>query len=96
MIPRSPACMDPRGMTDRIYKENYYALLQTKYKSSGAHGLREEDILCWRLKVLEKKIFSKGGQITPNFVKHTLLFSCGINIFYRKRYHHWQYMYVHS
>ena len=36
--------MDPRGTAGRIYKEDHYILLQTKYESSG-------------LVVLEKKIF---------------------------------------
>ena len=39
--PRSPACVDPRGMIDIIYKEDYYALLHTKYKSFTAHGFEE-------------------------------------------------------
>ena len=35
--------MDPRGMVGRIYKEDHYTLLHTKYESSGPCGLREED-----------------------------------------------------
>ena len=30
--------MDPRGMVGRIYKEDHYTLLQTKYESSGPCG----------------------------------------------------------
>ena len=30
--------MDPRGMIGRIYKEEHYTLLQTKYESSGPCG----------------------------------------------------------
>ena len=41
--PRGRACMDPRGLVGRIYKEDHYTLLHTKYGSSGLCGLREED-----------------------------------------------------
>ena len=37
------ACMDPRGTVGRIYKEEHYILLQTKYESSGPCGFGEED-----------------------------------------------------
>ena len=39
--------MDPRGMVGRIYKEEHYILLQTKYESSGPCGFREEGLLCF-------------------------------------------------
>ena len=35
--------MDPRGTVGRIYKEEHYTLLQTKYESSGPCGFGEED-----------------------------------------------------
>ena len=35
--------MDPRGTIGRIYKEDHYTLLQTKYESSGPCGFGEED-----------------------------------------------------
>ena len=39
--------MDPRGMVgriySRIYKEDHYTLLHTKYESVGPCGLKEED-----------------------------------------------------
>ena len=35
--------MDPRGTVGRIYKEDHYTLLLTKYESSGPCGFREED-----------------------------------------------------
>ena len=35
--------MDPRGTVGRIYKEDHYKLLQTKYESSGPCGCGEED-----------------------------------------------------
>ena len=36
------ARMDPRGMVGRIYKEDHYTLLHTKYESSGPCGFGEE------------------------------------------------------
>ena len=41
--PRGGARMDPRGTVGRIYIEEHYILLQTKYESSGPCGFREED-----------------------------------------------------
>ena len=41
------ARMDPRGTVGRIYKEDHYTLLQTKYESSLPLGLGEEDFLCF-------------------------------------------------
>ena len=35
--------MDPRGTVGRIYKEDHYTLLQTKYESSGPCDFGEED-----------------------------------------------------
>ena len=35
--------MDPRGTVGRIYKEDHYTLLHTKYESSGPCGFGEED-----------------------------------------------------
>ena len=35
--------MDPRGTVGRIYKEELYTLLQTKYESSGPCDFGEED-----------------------------------------------------
>ena len=37
------ARMDPRGTVGRIYEEEHYILLQTKYESSGPCGFKEED-----------------------------------------------------
>ena len=38
--------MDPRGTVGRIYKEDHYTLLHTKYGSSGPCGYKEEVFLC--------------------------------------------------
>ena len=43
MTPQGGACMNPRGMVGRIYKEDHYTLLLTKYESSGPCGFGEED-----------------------------------------------------
>ena len=37
--------MDPRGTVGKIYKEDHYTLLPTKYESSGSCGFGE-DFLC--------------------------------------------------
>ena len=47
MTPRGGARMDPRGTVGRIYKEDHYTLLLTKYESSGPCGFGEEDFLCF-------------------------------------------------
>ena len=36
--PQSRAFLDPRGMVGRIYKEEHYTLLHTKYESSRSCG----------------------------------------------------------
>ena len=41
--PRGGAIFDPRGMVVRIYKEDHYTLLHTKYESSEPCGFGEED-----------------------------------------------------
>ena len=38
MTPRGGARMDPRGTVGRIYKEDHYTLLKTKYESFGPCG----------------------------------------------------------
>ena len=35
--------MDPRATVSRIYKEDHYTLLHTKYESSGPCGFGDED-----------------------------------------------------
>ena len=41
--PRGRAIFDHRGMIGRIYIEDHYTLLHTKYESFGPCGFREED-----------------------------------------------------
>ena len=49
MTPPGRARMDPRGTVgriySRIYKEDLYTLLHTKYESSGPCGFGEDDFL---------------------------------------------------
>ena len=45
--PRGGAIFDPRGMIGRIYKEDHYTLLHTKYEGFGPCGFGEEDFLCF-------------------------------------------------
>ena len=44
--PWGGAIFDPTGMVGRIYKEDQYTLLHTKYESFGPCGFGEEDFLC--------------------------------------------------
>ena len=39
--------MDPRGTVGRIYKEDHYTLLHTKYESSGSCGFGADFFLCF-------------------------------------------------
>ena len=40
--PRGGAIFDPKSMVGRIYKEDHYILLHTKYESSGPCGFGED------------------------------------------------------
>ena len=41
--PRGMAIFDPNGMIGRIYIEDHYTLLHTKYESFGSCGFGEEE-----------------------------------------------------
>ena len=43
MTPPGRARMDPRGTVGRIYKEDNYTLLHTKYESSGICGFGDDE-----------------------------------------------------
>ena len=43
--PRGEALFDPREMIGRIYEQDHYTLLHTKYESSGPCVFGEEDFL---------------------------------------------------
>ena len=59
--------MDPRGTVGRIYKEDHYTLLHTKYERSGTCGFREEDfffpiVSLWELSVaMETRVPIRPG-----------------------------------
>ena len=58
--------MDPRGTIGRIYKEDHYTLLLTKYESSGPCGFRKEDFLCFsHLSLWELMTPGAGPFLTP-------------------------------
>ena len=42
--PQGGSIYDPRCMVGRIYKEDHYTLLHTKYESSAPCGFREENV----------------------------------------------------
>ena len=42
--PQGWSIYDPRCMVCRIYKEDHYTLLQTKYESSAPCGFREDKV----------------------------------------------------
>ena len=44
MTPPGRGPYGPLGMVGRIYEEDHYTLLHTKYESSGPCGFGEEDI----------------------------------------------------
>ena len=61
--------MNPKGTVGRIYKEDHYTLLHTKYESSGPFGFREEDffyvfpiVSLWELTVaMETRVLIRPG-----------------------------------
>ena len=74
---RGGARMDPRGTVVRIYEEDHYTLLHTKYESSGPFGLGEEDFLCflivflWELMIPGAGPFLTPGACLAGFIKRT-------------------------
>ena len=54
--------MNPRGTVGRIYKEDHYTLLHTKYESSGPCGFGEEDFSCFNIVSLWE-IMSHGARL---------------------------------
>ena len=63
-MPGGVACMDPRGTVGRIYKEEYYTLLHTKYESAEPCGFREEDFYnVFPIASLWELLTPRGGAI---------------------------------
>ena len=68
---RGRAIFDPRGMVGRIYKEDHYTLLHTKYESSGPCGLGED--LCDSHDALGVgPVWARGAQLA-GFIKRTTI-----------------------
>ena len=72
--------MDPRGTVGRIYKEEHYTLLQTKYESSGPCGFGEEDffyvfpiVSVWQLMTPGAGPFLTPGARYAGFKKRTII-----------------------
>ena len=58
--------MDPRDTVGRIYKEDHYTLLLTKYESSGPSGLGEEDFFVFPIVSLWELMTPGAGPfLTP-------------------------------
>ena len=62
--------MDPRGTVGRIYKwDHHYALLLTKYESSGPCGFGEEDFFNVFPIVSPGAIFDPRGMIGRIYIE---------------------------
>ena len=67
--------MDPRGTVGRIYKEEHYTLLQTKYESvSGPCGLGEEDFFMFSHDAPETGPVWTPGARLAGFIKRTTIY----------------------
>ena len=72
--------MDPRGIIRRIYKDDHYTLLHTKYESSGLCGLGEEDffyvspiVSLWELMTPGVGPFLTPGAWLAGFIQRTTI-----------------------
>ena len=69
--------MDPRGMVgriySRIYKEDHYTLLHTKYESFGPCGFGEEDFLCFSHEAPGAGPVWTPGARLAGFIKRTTI-----------------------
>ena len=60
--PRGGSIFDPRGMVGRIYKEDHYTLLHTKYESSGPCGFGG-DFLCFSMTPPGRGMYGPRGTV---------------------------------
>ena len=65
--------MDPRGTVGRIYKEEHYTLLQTKYESSGHCGLEKKIFLSFFHDAPGVGPFLTPGAQLAGFIKRTTI-----------------------
>ena len=71
--PWGGAIFDPRGMVGRIYKEDHYILLHTKYESSGPCDFREEDLFyVFPMTPPGVPVWTPGTQLA-GFIKRTTI-----------------------
>ena len=70
--PRGGVILDPRGMIGRIYIEDHYRLLHTKYESFGPCGFGEEDFFMFFLTPGEGPVWTPGAQLA-GFLKKTII-----------------------
>ena len=60
--PQGGAIFDPRVMVGRIYKEDHYTLLHTKYERFGPYGFGEEDFfLCFSMTLPGRALYGPQG-----------------------------------
>ena len=71
--PWGGAIFDPRGMVGRIYKEDHYTLLHTKYESSGPCGSGEEDFFCFSHDAPGWGLYGPQGHGLSAFIKRTTI-----------------------
>ena len=65
--------MDPRGTVGRIYEEDHYTLLHTKYESFGSCSFGEEDILkFFQLRPRVGPVWTPGAWLA-GFIKRTTI-----------------------
>ena len=69
--------MDPRGTVSKIYKEDYYTLLHTKYESSRPCGFEDFFLMFSHCKYMgvnyprDRAIFDPRGMIGKTLIKRT-------------------------
>ena len=66
--------MDPRGMVGRIYEEDHYTLLHTKYESSGPCDFREDFFMFypWHPPPGAGPVWTPGA-LLAGFIKRTTI-----------------------
>ena len=63
--------MDPRGTAGRIYKEDHYTLLHTKYENSGPCGFREDFFIFFSYDASRARPVWAPGARLAGFIKRT-------------------------
>ena len=71
--PRGGAIFDPRGMIGRIYKEDHYTLLHTKYEGSVPCGFGEDFFLCFAPSRPRGGACMDPGARLAGFIKRTTI-----------------------